>query len=112
MTKSAATSATIHGPMSPDDSGRRGGGGPSSGPPEYKVYRSRPRWLKAPGCAGEPGFAGLRESQRDGGRARLAEPITPGRVAKWVLIAIGVWIGLSLLLFLISAQIEQANVSD
>jgi LCP family protein required for cell wall assembly len=98
--------------MSPDDPGRQGGGGPSSGPPEYKVYRSRPRWLKAPGRAGEPGFQELRDSQRAERKGRFAEPITPGRVLKWVVIAIGVWIGLSLLLFLISAQIEQANVSD
>jgi LCP family protein required for cell wall assembly len=98
--------------MSPDDPGRRGGGGAPAGPPDYKVYRSRPRWFKAPGRAGEPGFDELREKRRADREGRPRKPITPGRVAKWVLIAIGAWLALSLLLFLISAQIEQANVSD
>src|SRR5256714_188006 len=111
ITQSAAMSATIHGPMA-DDPGRREGAGGPSGPPEYKLYRSRPRWFKAPGRAGEPGFDELRESRRADREGRPRKPITPGRVVKWVAIAIGVWIGLSLVLFLISAQIEQSNVSD
>jgi LCP family protein required for cell wall assembly len=96
----------------PDDPGRREGAGGPSGPPEYKLYRSRPRWFKAPGRAGEPGFDELRESRRADGAGRPRKPITPGRVVKWVLIGIAAWIGLSLLLFLLSAQIEQSKVSD
>ena len=98
--------------MAPDDEGRREGVGAPSGRPEYKVYRSRPRWFKAPGRAGEPGFDELRESRRADREARPHKPVTPGRVAKWVLIAIAAWIGLSLVLFLVSAQIERAKVSD
>ncbi len=95
-----------------DDPGRREGAEGPSGPPQYKLYRSRPRWFKAPGRAGEPGFDELRESRRADGERRARKPITPGRVVKWVLIAIAAWIGLSLVLFLISAQIEQSKVSD
>jgi LCP family protein required for cell wall assembly len=98
--------------MAPDDQGRREGAGAPSGRPEYKVYRSRPRWFKAPGRAGEPGFDELRESRRADRDGRPRTPITPGRVAKWVAIGIGAWIALSLVLFLISAQIEQSKVSD
>lgn len=82
--------------------------------PQYTLYRSRPRWFKAPGRAGEPGFDELRESRRPGrpGTGRLGGPITAGRVAKWVALAVAAWLALSLLLFLISAQIEQSKVSD
>ena len=37
-------------------------------------------------------------------------PITAGRVVKWVFAAVGGWILLSLLLFMISAQIQRKNV--
>ena len=78
--------------------------------PEYKVYRSRRRplgeMLRPSG-----GLDDLRERRR---RRREREPrepgaprrITPGRVLKWVGIAIAGWLLLSLLLFMASAQIE------
>jgi len=89
-------------------------GGAPAGPPDppSTTLSLRPRWFKAPGRAGEPGFDELRESRRAGGDGRPRKADTPGRVVKWVLIGIAAWIGLSLLLFLVSAQIEQSNVSD
>jgi LCP family protein required for cell wall assembly len=95
-----------------DDPGRSPGGEEPSGPPQYKLYRSRPRWFKAPGRAGEPGFEELREGRRAGRDGRPRKPITAGRVAKWVGIAIAAWLGLSLVLFFVSAQIERAKVSE
>jgi len=84
------------------------------GPPDYKVYRSRKRPLSR--------FAGgtdLDALKRRLGRARNEEPqaprergaITPGRVLKWVALAVAGWLALSLVLFLISAQLQE-GVSD
>jgi LCP family protein required for cell wall assembly len=80
-------------------------------PPEYKVYRSRRR---APGRRRPTGdLEGLR---RRLGRRREREPregreLSLGRVLKWIAVAILGWVLLSLVLFLISAQLEQ-GVSD
>jgi len=101
-----------------------------SGEPEYTRYRSRPRSLRErfggrddalgerPGAAsgGDGGFPGgpprARRGLRLPGRGRRGRAITPGRVVKWLLLAVGGWLVLSLALFLISAQIQQGKVSD
>lgn len=80
-----------------------------SGPPDYKVYRSRKRPLQR--LLGGTDFEGLK---RRLSRARNEEPeparekrqITPGRVLKWIALALLGWILLSLVLFLISAQLQ------
>ena len=79
------------------------------GRPDYKVYRSRKRPL-----GGLGGGTDLDALRRRLGRARNEEPapsrerrrITPGRVLKWVALAIAGWLLLSLVLFLVSAQIQ------
>lgn len=38
-------------------------------------------------------------------------PLTPGRVLKWLVLAAVAWLGLSLVLFLVSAQIQQGDLS-
>ena len=97
--------------MGDDPQGPAGTGGPSERP-QYKLYRARPRWLKLPGRSGETGLGDL-QGLRDGHDGRPArKPWTAGRVVRWVLAVIGAWLALSLLLFLISAQIERAGVSD
>jgi len=78
---------------------------PAGAPPEYKVYRSR----RAP-------LAGLRDRGLDGLRPnrRRREPkaprerrgITPGRVVKWLALALAAWVLLSLVLFMVSAQMS------
>ena len=87
----------------------------------YRLYRSRPPGLKAllrgeeaedlhgggPGPGG-PGRGGRRWLRR--GRSPGDRRITPRRVIKWLLIAIVAWLALSLVLFMISAQIEQGNL--
>ena len=79
-------------------------------PPSYRVYRAgrgrlgrlRPqgaleglRGLRRPGSR-PPGEPGTRPPRR---------AVTPGRVAKWVAFAVGGWVLLSLLVFLVSAQL-------
>jgi LCP family protein required for cell wall assembly len=79
------------------------------GPPEYKVYRSRKRPLQR-----FFGGTDLNALKRRLSRARNEEPspsrergrITPGRVLKWIALAVLGWVLLSIVLFLISAQIQ------
>lgn len=83
--------------------------------PEYKVYRSRRRPL---GDLLRPSgdLESLRERRRQRREREPREPgappqITPKRVLKWLAIAAGAWIALSVVLFFASAQLEQ-GVSD
>jgi LCP family protein required for cell wall assembly len=91
----------------------------------YTLYRSKPRGLRErlrgedaglDELGGGPGApAGPRRRLRRGDAGHGAGgrgPITPGRVVRWVLLAIAGWLLLSLVLFLVSAQIEQGKVSD
>ena len=112
-----------------DEPARRGGR------PDYKVYRSRPRLLRrrteddalaelrAPGA---PKPAGEREYEVHRGRGPRVPSlpkraprvpgrrrrITPGRVIKWAAIALVAWIGVSALLFMISAQIQRGDLAS
>src|SRR6185436_8940899 len=89
--------------------------------PAYTRYRSKPRGLRERLRGEDAGLEELRPG-RDGGGARRGRRlprlrgrdgrITPGRVLLWVALAIGAWLMLSLVLFLLSAQIEQGKVSD
>jgi LCP family protein required for cell wall assembly len=83
--------------------------------PQYTRYRSRPRLLEGLRRGPEPefrGVGGLREERRRRiGRAGR-KSWTPKRVIKWIVLAIAGWLVLSLVLFLISAQIEQGKVTD
>ena len=80
--------------------------GPPSDRPEYKVYKSRRSPLRAPRAG--PDLQGLRERlpHRRPKQPGEGTPWTPGRVVKWVAIVVGGWLLLSLLIFLLSAQVE------
>jgi LCP family protein required for cell wall assembly len=82
------------------------------GPPEYKVYRAR----KRPLSRGTDLDALRRRLSRVTGREpdepRERKPITPGRVFKWLALAVGGWLLLSLVLFLVSAQIQDGVSAD
>jgi LCP family protein required for cell wall assembly len=89
-------------------------GPPEPGPPEYNVYRSRR------GPSGRLGGGGDLDALRKRlSRFRDREPrppgerrgITPGRVLKWLALAVVAWLLLSLAMFLVSAQ-TQHGVSD
>ena len=81
-------------------------------PPQYNVYRSRKRLRdRLPSRVGGNPLEALRRRRAQGPR----EPQQPGapaqkptwrRVLRWVLIAIGVWILVSIASFFISAQIN------
>jgi LCP family protein required for cell wall assembly len=79
----------------------------TSDPPQYTKYRSRPAFL-----GGRKGGAdgALPAPPAPGAPAR--KRITLRRVLKWLAVVLVAWIAVSLVLFLISAQIEQGKVSD
>jgi LCP family protein required for cell wall assembly len=93
---------------------------PDDGPPQYTVYRSRPRLLRR-----DEGIDDLRtEIPRPGEepprrrrrlpwrRRRGGRRITLGRVLAWVAIALVAWVGVSLILFLVSAQLHSTSSAD
>jgi LCP family protein required for cell wall assembly len=80
--------------------------------PQYTVYRSRPRlpWRRE-----DDGIDDLREpgEKRDAPKPkRPRRRITVGRVVKYLALALGAWLLLSLVLFMVSAQIESSKISD
>ena len=79
---------------------------PPRGRPEYKVYRSRPRLLERRRRL--PEFSGPGTLRGHAGRRR-GRPLTAGRVARYLVAALAAWLLLSLVLFLVSAQIEEAK---
>jgi LCP family protein required for cell wall assembly len=81
---------------------------PTPGPPEYKVYRSRRKPRTGGGDLDSLRKRLSRHRRDDGGPAapRERRPVTPGRVAKWIALAVAGWLLLSLAVFLISAQTQ------
>jgi LCP family protein required for cell wall assembly len=91
--------------------------------PEYTVYRSRPRFLRGrdealDGLGDRDGGRRAPRGRKDG-RGPLAAArrlgrrrITPGRLVKWLILAIVGWLVLSLVLFIVSAQIESSKIPD
>jgi LCP family protein required for cell wall assembly len=90
-----------------------------SGPPEYKVYRSRRGILSRFRKPDLPGLGGLRErgrapspGEREGWRRALPRPGGRGRqILKWVGLAALGWILLSFLAFAVSAQLQAFKLS-
>src|SRR5215207_214829 len=99
---------------------------PDDGPPQYTVYKSRPRLLRR----GDEGIDDLREDvpRPDGEppprRRRLLpwrrrRPRLPGRrrftfgrFVAWLLLALTLWVGVSFILFLVSAQLHSESSAD
>jgi LCP family protein required for cell wall assembly len=103
----------------------------SNDSPRYRRYRGRPGGNSQPGedplgelrqlrrseAAGPPPPPGAAKPPAGGGRQPIAPrrqlrpPRTLGRkLLRWALIGASAWIALSLVVFLISAQLHQANV--
>ena len=82
--------------------------------PEYKVYRSRPRLFRR-GGSDDPreGIDDLRQGvpRPEKDRRRLADRFTFWRVIGYVALAATAWVLVSLLLFLISAQLQRDDVT-
>jgi LCP family protein required for cell wall assembly len=77
----------------------------------YKVYKSR-RGFKRPSA---PDLGGLRGKlgRGDGSRGTsTGEKPMWRRVARWALLALGAWLLLSLVLFVVSAQIQKGKLDD
>jgi LCP family protein required for cell wall assembly len=83
----------------------------TAAPPEYKVYRARPRLLSRGGRDGDSLLDELRGAP-PGTPPKRRKRITAGRVVKWLAIALAGWLLLSLVLFLISATLQQDAVPD
>ena len=82
---------------------------PKPGPPEYKIYRSRRKPLARRGD-----LEALRQrlSRVRGDREPGERRLSPGRVLKWVAVAVAGWLVLSLVLFFISAQTTEGVSAD
>jgi len=82
-------------------------------PPDYKVYRARKHPLSRGGDldALRRRLSKVTGREPEDPQERERKPITPGRVLKWVALAIAGWLLLSLVLFLVSAQVQD-GVSD
>jgi LCP family protein required for cell wall assembly len=83
-------------------------------PPQYTLYRARPRFLTRRGDDG--GLAAMQRG-RDGDRPPRRRRwwtgrITVWRVVRWLVGLVVAWLLLSLVLFLVSAQIERSKVSN
>ena len=80
-------------------------------PPEYKLYRTRPRPFTRGRDEGGSMLDELR-GKPSGEPPRPRRRITVGRVVRWLLLLVVGWLALSLALFLISAAIQQDQVSS
>jgi LCP family protein required for cell wall assembly len=79
---------------------------PRPSPPQYTVYRARRGLLgrrRQGGDGGVPTPKPSRRGLRDRG-------LTPGRLVKWLLLAALAWVTVSLVVFLVSAQIQAFQV--
>jgi LCP family protein required for cell wall assembly len=82
-----------------------------SGAPEYRVYRARPRVLLARLRGEEDSLDEPRRGADSASPPRTGRRVTPLRVLAYALLALAGWLLVSLVLFIVSAQIEQSNVS-
>jgi LCP family protein required for cell wall assembly len=88
--------------------------------PAYTRYRSRPKSLREHLRGEDAGLDELRSGGERTPRSRPREPrarrgrlpLAPGRILLWLVLALVGWLGLSLALFLISAQLRAGEVSD
>jgi LCP family protein required for cell wall assembly len=120
----------VYGPGRSDDrEGRDAGPGrvPGGGNQPYKVYRSLPRGLRSrlrgeddlelererhrgPGGPGGAGGAGRRGGRLEPGQPWWRRQLRPRRLILWVIGLIVFWVGLSAVLFMISAQTKAGNL--
>jgi LCP family protein required for cell wall assembly len=82
------------------------------GQPEYRLYRSRKTLLGRRGGADPDALTRRRADARPPAPGRSRRPITRWRIVRWVLGAIAAWIALSIVVFLISAQVQQSKIPD
>ena len=86
--------------------------GDTAAPPEYKLYRTRPKLLQRGSGDGGSMLDDLRGAPKGDKPPRRRRRITVGRVVMWLAVALVGWIALSVALFLISAAVQQDQVSS
>jgi LCP family protein required for cell wall assembly len=69
--------------------------------PEYRVYRARRRLLPGRGN-GDRTLGDLRRGDGRGPATRTRKRLTVGRVVRWLAAAVALWLGISLVAFLVS----------
>ncbi len=83
--------------------------------PQYTLYKTKPKFLRRRGDDG-----GLRDMQQAPGGFEPPPPSAPPRrrrrisfwrVVRWLFVALFAWLAISLVLFLVSAQIESSKTS-
>jgi LCP family protein required for cell wall assembly len=72
--------------------------------PDYEVHRGGGGGPRLPRLPGGGGGGGLRRFPRPG-------RISAGRVVGWLVLALVAWVGLSVLLFVVSAQIQRGDLA-
>jgi LCP family protein required for cell wall assembly len=70
--------------------------------PEYRVYRARRRLLPGRGDGGST-LGDLRRRDGRGPGRRARKRLTFGRVVRWLVAAVALWLGISLVAFMVSA---------
>ncbi len=83
--------------------------------PNYTRYRSRPKLFGKRSDGARDGLDDLRGGHPrpdQGGKRKLGERFTFWRVLGYVALAVAGWVLISLLLFLISAQVQRQKVND
>ncbi|HET6550355.1 MAG TPA: LCP family protein [Solirubrobacter sp.] len=78
----------------------------------YTLYRARPGFLRRRGENGELRREPAGYEQAPPQPKRRRRRISPWRVLRWVVTALVAWVLVSLILFLVSAQIQSSKVSD
>ena len=73
-------------------------------PPDYTLYRSRPRGVRERLRGSEPPVAAPKRTPQPSSRSK--QGVTPKRVLKIVLLALVGWVALSFVLFCVSAQLR------
>jgi LCP family protein required for cell wall assembly len=84
-------------------------------PPQYTKYRSRPRlpWQRDDELSGAPREETAPPKRRwPFRRPRRPRKLTVGRVVGYLAMAVAAWLLVSLVVFLISAQIQSSAISD
>lgn len=77
--------------------------------PEYNVYRSRKSPLSRFKREEPGGIDGLRQQRRPQQPRRIRKPFSWGRVLKWILTAMAVWILFSIAVFFVSAELAERS---
>jgi LCP family protein required for cell wall assembly len=87
--------------------------------PPYTLYRAKPKFLRRGGSDG--GLRDMQEPSSPGGFEQTPPPLPKRRrrrrigvwrIVRWLATALVAWLLVSLVLFLVSAQVQSAKVSD